>query len=130
MSDGFGICGHKNNFNSKVRCGNWVEDVIGANLATTRPAPPVRMLSESKATHVRPDQMGNSACANYPPIDDVRIEYERQGVPSNIMFGHGMTEAHDPDAGKESRFGTINDLMFSGNVDVRSPLSMLSLASI
>jgi hypothetical protein len=61
--------------------------------------------------------MGDKASASYPPIDDVRIEYERQGVPSNIMFGHGMTEAHDPDAGKESRFGTINDLMFSGNVN-------------
>ena len=30
---GFGICGHKNQFSSGVRCGNWVEDTVGGNLA-------------------------------------------------------------------------------------------------
>ena len=33
MSDGYGICGHKNTYNSRVKNGKWVEDLIGMDLA-------------------------------------------------------------------------------------------------
>ena len=119
MSDGFGICGHKNTFNSKVRCGNWVEDNIGMDLVASRVGMPASgpNVSENKATYLHPKRMDDKASRNCPPIDDVRVEYERRGVPSNVMFGHGMEEAHDPEAGKEGRYGTLNSLMFTGSAD-------------
>jgi hypothetical protein len=120
MSSGFGICGHKNNFNSKVRCGNWVEDVIGSDLSENRPPPPVRMQSEAQANNIDPSLMNNTASIGCPEINDVEISATRNGLASNIMFGHGPKAAIDANAGQNERFATMNQILYNGDKKVKS----------
>jgi hypothetical protein len=45
---GYGICGHKNVYNAKVKEGNWIEDKYGVDMAKTRATNIARQTVESE----------------------------------------------------------------------------------
>ncbi len=91
-----GIAGHKNSYSTKVRNGNWVEDEFGGFLAARGGIPTGPPVSETRASHIRPEKMSNTACRGEPVINQVAISSERLGLPYALLFGHGL------DNGKQS----------------------------
>eukprot|EP00937_MAST-01D_sp_MAST-1D-sp2_P000243 g243.t1 len=116
MSQGFGICGHKNNFSTKILCGNWVEDRIGAQLVQDRPEPRDQLTTDTRANFIAPAEMGDKQTANCPELNEVEAEATRQGLSYDVMFGHGKaTES----GGKQdpARYCSVETLMMSTRTD-------------
>ena len=87
---GYGICGHKNNFSTKILNGNWVEDRIGMRLASSRPEPNWDGLTtDTRENFINPALMGDKQTRDCPPIDNVAIEAGRKGLSADTLFGHG-----------------------------------------
>lgn len=97
---GFGICGHKNAYNAGVRQGNWVEDLMGADMAAEKAQQTAKanqlksegipgrvVASESKAKYIDPRDMDQRQA-----MRDVQSSGEAsvstKGVPYSIMFYH------------------------------------------
>lgn len=102
---GFGIAGHKNNYSNGVRCGNWVEDKFGMDLATSGARNSDHFKTEAQAHFVAPKKMDDRQTrhAVEPAIDPAAT---RLGMPRHLLFGHGY-EAHDPRAGVKEQFVTM-----------------------
>jgi hypothetical protein len=87
---GFGICGHKNSYNSQVLNGNFVEDRFGALIADRRGnanANAANYISTNQSSYIQPSKMETPNMG--PEIDNSKLDYERKGVPGSILFGHG-----------------------------------------
>jgi len=111
MSQGFGICGHKNNFSTKILNGNWVEDRIGMRLATSRPEPNWDGLTtDTRENFINPALMGDKQTRDCPPIDNVAIEAGRKGLSADTLFGHGKA-ATNGGLDDTSRFCSIEQAM-------------------
>ena len=109
---GFGICGHKNNFSTKILCGNWVEDRIGARLASTRPEPTEVITTDTRANFIAPADMDDKQTANCPEINTVEAEASRRGLNYDVMFGHGKA-TESGGKGEAARFCSVETLMMS-----------------
>ncbi|CAN0246453.1 unnamed protein product, partial [Ectocarpus sp. 13 AM-2016] len=59
---GFGICGQKNSYSSKTKCGNWVEDRIGKTVAERLAKAPRPALGSTveREDFVHPSTMTNN----------------------------------------------------------------------
>lgn len=95
MSGGFGICGHRNSYNSGVRNGNWVEDLIGNELANVpaRGQGLVNYTSENHQSFIHPTQMPDKASRGAPSIEKDPIT-KVEPLPYDMMFKHGIGD-HD-----------------------------------
>jgi len=113
MSEGFGICGHKNNFNSKVRCGNWVEDNIGAALVQSRIEPSMEKFTTTSSTYIAPNEMENKASRGFPEVNEAALADVRAGLKGGLLFGHGQLQ----NSGDKERFQTMNGLMLNMETD-------------
>lgn len=95
MSEGFGICGHKNSFSTGVKVGNYVEDRIGGDLARGSGSKPLARLTECRANFVDPAVMPDK-CANAPKENLEERFMLRQGLPYSIIFEHGKEHIPTP----------------------------------
>ena len=111
MSQGFGICGHKNNFSTKILNGNWVEDRIGMRLAETRPEVTREgITTDTRENFIDPKYMSDRQTRDCPPINNVAIESARRGLSSDTLFGHGKS-ATNGGMDDTSRFCSIEQAM-------------------
>ena len=96
-NSGYGICGARNVYNSKVKLDNWVEDEIGAIIASkSRPAIG-DYRTVSRVMHCDPKDMPERypAPANMPSTLELLIK-NKEGTPYTLLFGHGKgEEPHD-----------------------------------
>lgn len=93
MSGGFGVAGHKNAFSTGVRCGNWVEDTFGQELAQQQSDRPGEYVSEAKAHFSRRN-------ADVSRAEIAAVHPSRDGLPRHLLFGHGELHAEETDPGK------------------------------
>jgi len=100
---GFGICGHLNSYNAGVRQGNWVEDLIGQDIASVRGRGQTNEFqTESKANYTHPAEMKQGAEDSKASAN----QDSRSGLPGRLLFNHGPNMLHvdevpKTDAGKE-----------------------------
>jgi hypothetical protein len=95
MSEGFGICGHKNSYSTGVKVGNYVEDRIGGGLARDSGSKPLARLTECHANFVDPAMMPDK-CVNAPKENLEERFMLRQGLPYSILFEHGKEHIPTP----------------------------------
>lgn len=78
---GFGICGHRNSYNSGVRHGNWVEDLIGQDLhdmgGDRGRVTEANYRTEGGDSFIHPGDMPNKASAGAPPMQDTSMADSR-----------------------------------------------------
>jgi len=83
---GYGICGHKNSFSSKVKEGNWSEDHFGDALSRSR---------VERTKHVETSEhLSNFRNPATVPLKDAReglpVEVKaRGGLDRTVLFNHG-----------------------------------------
>uniref|UniRef100_A0A7S2UWY1 Uncharacterized protein n=1 Tax=Fibrocapsa japonica TaxID=94617 RepID=A0A7S2UWY1_9STRA len=111
---GFGISGHKNNYSSSVRCGNWVEDLIGDELANTRPGTRMDLMTTNRADFRNPSRV---TTPHVP--DNIKMETSREikqrnrdGQSYDLIFTHCLSE--DPADLQSQRYKTTVGKSFSG----------------
>lgn len=101
---GFGICGHKNQFSSRVRCGNWVEDTVGGNLAKihlrTGPAGYGNLKSETQQHYDDTVTKAMAAGEKFRSQDSQDQLVALRGLPNHLLFGH------EGDYTPETRYST------------------------
>ena len=89
---GFGICGHKNQFSTGVRCGNWVEDTVGGVLAKRHLAEgPAGYKGAMSETQQHYDVTVVKAMANkekFRAQDSEDQLIALRGLPNHLLFGH------------------------------------------
>jgi hypothetical protein len=107
-SGGYGVAGHKHAYATGVRCGNWVEDSVGAELAA-RAVVPV-MAGESEARRHFSDPAGKAAARP----EQAGERPSMRGLEQTVLLAHcekGNVHAiaHDP-----ARFQTTHATSFAG----------------
>ena len=89
---GFGICGHKNQFSTGVRCGNWVEDTVGGVLAKQHMRDgPAGYKGARSETQQHYDDTVVRAMANKEKFRSQDSEDQLvalRGLPNHLLFGH------------------------------------------
>ena len=88
---GFGVAGHKNAYSTSVRCGNWVEDVIGHDLSETRHEAATEYISEARRSYMDPRLMEDKAAASnvkIPSLAEITVR-SREGLSWDVLFSHG-----------------------------------------
>ncbi|GMI51111.1 hypothetical protein ScalyP_jg10081 [Parmales sp. scaly parma] len=108
MSGGFGICGHKNHYTSKVKVENWVEDHFGEDLANN-PANlyPMEYKTDTTEKLIDPKFMVDNAGGdklNLMGRDE--IMQNSMGLPSHMLFEHLGAPGTD-------RYMSINNMTFT-----------------
>ncbi|GMH53280.1 hypothetical protein TrRE_jg8132 [Triparma retinervis] len=108
-SDGFGICGHKNAYNFKVKNGKWVEDLIGMDLAKNPPNNPTLYTTEQREKLIPPSEMvDRSGGENVKMLSMKEITFKnKNGLPSHMLFEHLGAPGAD-------RFMSVNAMTFTG----------------
>ncbi|CAN0238318.1 unnamed protein product [Ectocarpus sp. 6 AP-2014] len=108
---GFGICGQKNSYSSKTKCGNWVEDRIGKAIAKRLAKAPRPALGSTveREDFVPPSTMTNNTVVSG---DDTKMmsasdikDKNREGVSFDLLFGH-VRDSHHADTLRQDRFLT------------------------
>lgn len=80
---GYGICGHTNEYNTKVLCGGWVEATIGMELEKTRvPATMAGVVSEAG------EQFEDPAAKEQPAEVPAAAKVSMRGLDQNILLHH------------------------------------------
>lgn len=105
---GFGIAGHKNSYSTSVRCGNWVEDSIGHELAQHRGEPAMEYTTESRRNYVDPRTMAEHPSASrvtIPSLAEITVK-SREGLSWNVMFAHGEEQE------AKQKYSTTNAAQF------------------
>jgi hypothetical protein len=106
-SQGFGICGHRNSFSTGVRCGNWIEDTFGADLAQKH---------RSKGTFSYGSTQSEAQAhfsENLKNVDRSALvagsQYDQRakltGLPLHLLMGHDGAD------GPESMYVSTSDIM-------------------
>lgn len=89
---GFGICGHKNQFSTRVRVGNWVEDTVGGVLGKQhlRAGPASFGNAKSETQHHYDDRVTKAMQAGekFSTGDSTDQLIALRGLPNNLLFGH------------------------------------------
>lgn len=110
MSDGFGICGHKNHYNSAVKVENWVEDSFGADLARNPSNNPTVYTTDTREKIIDPkDMVNNAGGEDLHLMDRNEIMQQNKGLPSHMLFEHLGAPGAD-------RFMSINNMTFTAGV--------------
>jgi len=107
-SDGFGICGHKNAYNFKVKNGKWVEDLIGMDLAKNPPNHPTLYTTEQREKMIPPsDMIDRSGGENVKMLsmEEVKVK-NKTGLPGHMLFEHLGAPGAD-------RFMSVNGMTFT-----------------
>ncbi|CAM9846550.1 unnamed protein product [Chrysoparadoxa australica] len=105
MSTGFGICGHKNHYSSKVKYGNYVEDLIGAELADKRlkSGPPALGTTTQQDDMIPPAAMVDRT--NHPKVPFMTPQAIKEkncnGLPFELLVGHVSDAGHEAELRKE-----------------------------
>jgi hypothetical protein len=115
VTDGFGICGHKNWYSSSVRCGNWVEDTIGAEIGGIKQDIPLSNLSEAREEFRVPStRKSRSNAGNKSQVASTNgssNELATRDLPKSILMNHrGDGQIHLPcnnQHTKETVYGSI-----------------------
>ncbi|GMH52404.1 hypothetical protein TL16_g01222 [Triparma laevis f. inornata] len=111
MSQGFGICGHKNAYSSGVKEGKWVEDLVGMDLAQNPPNHPTLYTTEQREKIIPPADMENRAGGedlNMLTMDEIKVK-NKGGLPSHMLFEHMGAPGSD-------RFMSVNAMTFTAGV--------------
>ena len=108
MSDGFGITGHKNTYNSKVKNGKWVEDMIGMDLAKNPPNHPTLYTTETREKIIPPADMPYNAGGEHLKFETAfQIQVKnKSGLPADMLFSHLGAPGAD-------RFMSVNNMTFT-----------------
>ena len=87
-NQGYGICGAKNIYCSKVKLDNWVEDEIGAVIANVDKPKVNYYQTVQMASHCHPSQWpeANPLPANMPTTLEL-ITKNKEGMPYSLLFG-------------------------------------------
>ena len=88
-NQGYGICGSKNIYSTKVRVDNWVEDNIGMDLAhTNRPQYKLYQTVTSE-THIHPKDMPppKNLPVNMPSVLELKTK-NKEGMSYEMLFEH------------------------------------------
>ena len=107
-TEGFGIAGHRNTYNTGVRCGNWVEDKIGMDMVRSGHGNPSEFVSEAQANFIQPRKMDDKAVRMCPPVSHTDAS---NGLPAHLLFAHGLAP-HDPEAGEGARLSSMTQALF------------------
>ncbi|CAM9318082.1 unnamed protein product [Pylaiella littoralis] len=100
---GFGLCGQKNSYSSRTKCGNWVEDRIGKEISASLAKAPRSALGSTveRDDFVHPAKMTDRTVL---PGDDTKImsaadikDKNREGVSFDLLFGHVRDSKHADD---------------------------------
>jgi hypothetical protein len=87
---GYGICGHKNTYTSKVYDGNWSEDKIATELLMTREVPAPSYQTEQRGNFQNPNEIPEDpriATVKLESMDDIRAK-NKEGLPYALIFDH------------------------------------------
>lgn len=107
-NQGHGICGAKNIYSSKSKLNNYVEDRIGAALAS-RPRPGnVNYETVTKASFKHPNEQPPlpSVPLNMPTTQELKVK-NKDGMSYSMLFEHGLK-----DIGPEvQRYRTLDEIM-------------------
>jgi hypothetical protein len=106
--DGFGICGHKNTYNSKVKNGHWVEDMIGKDLAGMQRTNQTEYTTETREKIIDPRDMPYNAGGQHIHMlsaADIKTK-NKNGLPANMLFEHLGAPGAD-------RFMSINCMTYT-----------------
>eukprot|EP00904_Undaria_pinnatifida_P010926 jgi/Undpi1/6964/HiC_scaffold_21.g09438.m1 len=121
---GFGICGQKNVYSCRTKCGNWVEDRIGKVVAAKlkdAPRPSVGSTVE-RDDFIPPARMKNNTVLSADKAEmlsaaDIK-EKNVSGVSFDLLFGHVRDGKH-ADVLQQDRFMTNTWESFStGNSSI------------
>lgn len=112
---GYGICGAKNIYSSKVKLGNWIEDEAGyLNASMSRPGSLQYSTEQSQkycSLNLRPE----------PPQLNVKIPTaaelvakNKEGTPYSLLFNHGISEVPS-----QERFQTMGKLTLGSSDSIK-----------
>ncbi len=87
QNQGYGICGAKNIYSSKVKLDNWVEDNIGAVLAQNPKETTHSYDTVQSSTHCPPNQWP----LNMPTTQELKAK-NKEGMPYSMLFDHGIRD--------------------------------------
>ncbi len=130
-NQGYGICGSKNIYSSKVRLDNWVEDTIGMDLGHTE-RPPFKLYSTvTNETHCDPSLWPEpqKLPANTPTPLELKTK-NKDGLPYALLFEHNSnvpTEVSDSIGIGNGKYlitlhlGTLSNRLNASNEQARSP---------
>mmetsp|Transcript_7948 Transcript_7948/g.10583 ORF Transcript_7948/g.10583 Transcript_7948/m.10583 type:complete len:229 (+) Transcript_7948:210-896(+) len=107
MAEGYGISGHKNNYSSTVRCGNWVEDGIGMDLARNRANPEMDLKTTNRVAYKKPEKQEQIYIPNNVKLQsNLEIRQKNHfGLTYDMLFTHGANE--DPTPLEKERFKSL-----------------------
>jgi hypothetical protein len=138
-NQGYGICGSKNIYSSKVRLDNWVEDTIGMELGQTE-RPPYKLYNTvTKEAHCDPSNWPEPQnLVNMPTPLELKTK-NKDGMPYSILFEHSNNSPAEVSLGTGtvsicsllSKFfstGTVSNNNYENNESAGS--SSFSLANI
>ena len=109
QNQGYGICGAKNVYSSRVKLDNWVEDEFGVSLAA-QPRPPVgRYVTDSREKHCDPTNMtAHPSMTTIKMMSTAELKAKnKEGTSYAQLFNHG------PDMTVDERFNSTYKRLFS-----------------
>ena len=88
-NQGYGICGAKNIYSTTVRVDNWVEDIIGSELANSSRPVYTMYTTVTKESHCDPSQWPEPQRlpVNLPTALELKTK-NKEGMPYAILFEH------------------------------------------
>ena len=93
-NQGYGICGAKNVYSSRVKLDNWVEDEAGI-LLSSKPRPPLgRYVSDTRDKHCDPRQMtAHPSMTSIKMLSTAELKAKnKEGTSYAQLFNHGNRE--------------------------------------
>jgi hypothetical protein len=106
-SQGFGICGHRNSFSTGVRCGNWIEDTFGADLAQKHRAKGTFSYAATKSEAQEHFMNDHSTTDRKSLIAGTQYDQRAKltGLPLHLLMGHDGAD------GPNSMYISSSDMM-------------------
>jgi hypothetical protein len=102
MAQGYGVAGHKNAFTGAIRCGNWVEDMYGADIDA---AGPVASSAKDFVTENSLNYVGAQPTEEADPNAGLSAA-AAQCTPRGILFTHGDLNVVSSPFAEYAPFGT------------------------
>lgn len=109
QNTGYGICGAKNVYSSRVKLDNWVEDEAGVRLSS-QPRPPLgRYLTDSMEKHCDPKEMvAHPSMTSIKMLSTAELKAKnKEGTSYAQLFNHG------PDMTTDERFNSTYHRLFN-----------------
>jgi hypothetical protein len=92
QNQGYGICGARNIYSSKVRVDNWVEDTIGSELAKQNRSVETLYRTNTASSFIPPSEQPQSPQPNakMPSVHELKSK-NKDGMSYALLFEHGPT---------------------------------------